>query len=102
MYASQTPEQKVAIVQRETLRDKTLYVGDGINDAPAMLAATAGIAFGHENAITAEAASNAPDRAQCHGRDPQAASTMAASESAELSQRCWAVRSPGEATWKPT
>jgi P-type E1-E2 ATPase len=56
VYAGKTPEEKVAIVKEETLHQKTLYVGDGINDAPAMLAATAGVAFGHENEITAEAA----------------------------------------------
>jgi P-type E1-E2 ATPase len=56
VYAGKTPEEKVAIVKQETLQGKTLYVGDGINDAPAMLAATAGIAFGHESDITAEAA----------------------------------------------
>src|SRR5579864_304652 len=56
VYAGKTPEQKVAIVKQETLLGKTLYVGDGINDAPAMLAATAGVAFGHESDITAEAA----------------------------------------------
>ncbi|HEV2687831.1 MAG TPA: HAD-IC family P-type ATPase, partial [Bryobacteraceae bacterium] len=56
VYAGKTPEEKVAIVKQETLGGKTLYVGDGINDAPAMLAATAGIAFGHESDITAEAA----------------------------------------------
>ncbi len=56
VYAGKTPEEKVAIVRTETLAGKTLYVGDGINDAPAMLAATAGIAFGQNSDITAEAA----------------------------------------------
>jgi heavy metal translocating P-type ATPase len=56
VHAGKTPEEKVAIVKAETSLAKTLYVGDGINDAPAMLAATAGVAFGHENDITAEAA----------------------------------------------
>ncbi len=56
VYASKTPEEKLAIVQQETLHAKTLYVGDGINDAPAMLAATAGVAFGQNSDITAEAA----------------------------------------------
>jgi len=56
VYAGKTPEEKVEIVKQETLRAKTLYVGDGINDAPAMLNATVGIAFGSASDITAEAA----------------------------------------------
>ncbi|HYL36664.1 MAG TPA: heavy metal translocating P-type ATPase [Bryobacteraceae bacterium] len=56
IQAGKSPEEKVAIVEAETRLGKTLYVGDGINDAPAMLAATAGIAFGQASDITAEAA----------------------------------------------
>ena len=56
VHAGKTPEEKLAIVKAETKAAKTLYVGDGINDAPAMLAATAGVAFGQNSDITAEAA----------------------------------------------
>jgi heavy metal translocating P-type ATPase len=56
VYASQSPEEKVAIVQKETKKAKTAYLGDGINDAPALVAATVGIAFGRNSDITAEAA----------------------------------------------
>jgi heavy metal translocating P-type ATPase len=55
-YGAKTPEEKVELVRAETARAKTVFVGDGINDAPAMQAATVGIAFGHENDITGEAA----------------------------------------------
>jgi len=55
VHAGQSPEEKVEIVKRETARDKTLFVGDGINDAPALLAATVGVAFGTASDITAEA-----------------------------------------------
>ena len=54
--AEQSPEQKLAIVREETARAKTLYVGDGINDAPAMMAATVGMAIGQNSDVTAEAA----------------------------------------------
>jgi heavy metal translocating P-type ATPase len=56
VYASQSPEQKLAIVRAETIRANTVYLGDGINDAPAMTAATVGIAFGNNSDVTAEAA----------------------------------------------
>jgi len=56
VYAGQTPEQKVEIVRKETQRANTVFLGDGINDAPALTAATVGIAFGQDSDITAEAA----------------------------------------------
>ena len=56
IHAQQTPEQKLALVRAETAKAKTLYVGDGINDAPAMMAATVGMAIGQNSDVTAEAA----------------------------------------------
>jgi P-type E1-E2 ATPase len=56
VHAGQIPEQKVAITQAETARAPTLFVGDGINDAPALVAVTVGIAFGHRSDIATEAA----------------------------------------------
>ena len=55
IHASQTPEQKLAIVRQEVQRAPTVFMGDGINDAPALTAATVGIAFGQYNEITAAA-----------------------------------------------
>jgi P-type E1-E2 ATPase len=56
VHAGQTPEQKLEIVRRETTHGGTLFVGDGINDAPALTAATAGVAFGTNSDVTTEAA----------------------------------------------
>lgn len=56
VYGGTSPEQKVEIVREMTAQAPTLYIGDGINDAPAMLNATAGIALGVNSDITAEAA----------------------------------------------
>ena len=56
VQAEKSPEEKVAIVTTETARARTLFVGDGINDAPGLLAATVGVAFGANSDITSEAA----------------------------------------------
>jgi heavy metal translocating P-type ATPase len=55
--AGLSPEEKLQIVKDQTAKAPTLFLGDGINDAPAMLAATVGVAFGQNSDITAEAAS---------------------------------------------
>jgi heavy metal translocating P-type ATPase len=55
VHAGKSPEEKVSIVKQETAKARTLFVGDGINDAPALLAATVGVAFGSQNDITTEA-----------------------------------------------
>ena len=51
-----SPEEKVEVVREEAKKGPTLFLGDGINDAPAMQAATVGVAFGQNSDITAEAA----------------------------------------------
>jgi heavy metal translocating P-type ATPase len=56
VYAETSPERKVRIVRDETARAKTVFIGDGINDAPALMAATVGIAFGQHSDVTSEAA----------------------------------------------
>ena len=56
LHSAKSPEDKVAIVRKEAAQAPTLFLGDGINDAPAMQAATVGVAFGVQSDITSEAA----------------------------------------------
>ncbi len=56
VFFSQSPEQKLEIVNAETKNANTIFVGDGINDAPALMAASIGVAFGQNSDVTTEAA----------------------------------------------
>lgn len=56
--ADLAPEDKVALVRREKLRGVVLMVGDGVNDAPALVEADLGIAMGARGSAAAAAAAD--------------------------------------------
>jgi heavy metal translocating P-type ATPase len=55
VHAGIQPEGKLKIVEELTAQAPTLFVGDGINDAPALAAATVGVAMGAGSDVTSEA-----------------------------------------------
>jgi heavy metal translocating P-type ATPase len=58
VWADQTPADKLLVVREESGRGKTIMVGDGINDAPALAAASVGVALAARGATASSEAAD--------------------------------------------
>lgn len=56
IHAEQKPEQKLALVKASQEETKLVFVGDGVNDAPALQLASVGVALGSGTDIAMNAA----------------------------------------------
>jgi heavy metal translocating P-type ATPase len=59
VLAGRSPAEKVEAVRAESARGATVMVGDGVNDAPALAAATVGVAMGARGATASSEAAGA-------------------------------------------
>ncbi|MFZ0324043.1 MAG: HAD-IC family P-type ATPase, partial [Actinomycetes bacterium] len=58
VFAERLPDEKLAIVRSESGRGCTVFVGDGVNDAPALAAADVGVALGERGATASSEAAD--------------------------------------------
>jgi len=58
VFAERLPDEKLAIVRGERRHGSTIYVGDGVNDAPALAAADVGVALGARGATASSEAAD--------------------------------------------
>jgi len=56
VISQQLPEEKLEVISRYSQKGKTIMVGDGINDAPALARATVGVSFGKATEVSMNSA----------------------------------------------